>query len=206
MPYSFRSVLEGQITRVPDPAVSQRLAFASLKLEHLAACFIIDASHFFDICSEELAWEWPKLRSLTLTSQLLTPSNKLSHTIDLLRAAATVAMNMPQLETLEIWNGRRELAALFQYNRHARASKITWRATWEISLPAIVTQPWEEVMFRHGGWRLDVVHEPDLDRATIRSHADAIQHLKLKNQVIRPISLQQIRMEQKVLENVDLVS
>lgn len=50
-----------------------------------------------------------------------------------------------------------------------------------------------------------MVHEPDLDRATIKSHADAIHYLKLKNQVVRPISLQQIRMEQKVLENVEIV-
>lgn len=34
-------------TRNPDPAVSRAIALASLKLEHLAASFLVDARNFF---------------------------------------------------------------------------------------------------------------------------------------------------------------
>lgn len=55
------------IIRKPAPAVSRIVALTSLKLEHLAASFIVDASHFFNI---EPSWEWPNLTSLVLTSKL----------------------------------------------------------------------------------------------------------------------------------------
>jgi hypothetical protein len=51
--------------RNPAPAVSRMIALASLKLEHLAVSFIVDASYFFEI---EPSWEWPNLISLVLTS------------------------------------------------------------------------------------------------------------------------------------------
>jgi hypothetical protein len=53
--------------RIPSPAVGRMIALTSLPLEHLAASFIIDASHSFAIDS---SWEWPNLTSLVLTSQL----------------------------------------------------------------------------------------------------------------------------------------
>ncbi|KZL81154.1 hypothetical protein CI238_08225 [Colletotrichum incanum] len=89
--------------RNPAPAVGQMVALTSLKLEHLAASFIADASHFFEI---HPAWEWPNLTSLILTSKLLTPDENSIEIGAMLRAAAAAAMKMPQLETMEIWNGR----------------------------------------------------------------------------------------------------
>ncbi|KAI0802310.1 hypothetical protein GGR55DRAFT_692269 [Xylaria sp. FL0064] len=41
------------------------VALASFKLEHLAASFIVDASHFFEV---EPSWEWPNLTSLGLAA------------------------------------------------------------------------------------------------------------------------------------------
>jgi hypothetical protein len=35
--------------------------------------------------------------------------------MDMLMSAVKAAIHMPQLETLEIWNGRENLAALFRY-------------------------------------------------------------------------------------------
>ncbi|KAI0133733.1 hypothetical protein BJ170DRAFT_699613 [Xylariales sp. AK1849] len=173
--------------RKPAPAVSRIIALASLKLEHLAASFIVDASHFFDI---EPSWEWPNLTSLVLTSKLLTPDESSIAIGVMLQTAAAAAIKMPQLEMMEIWNGRKGLAALFKYQafRNIQQATITWRA----------------VVHQYDGRRLSLVQER-LDEAAIKSHGDAIHYLMLSSQVIRPISLQQIRIEQKILEGVETV-
>ncbi|OAA54949.1 hypothetical protein SPI_08453 [Niveomyces insectorum RCEF 264] len=191
-------------TRRPDPAVGRMVALASLKLEHLAASFIADASHFFKI---EPSWEWPNLTSLALTSTLLTPDENPVEIGAMLQAAAAAVRKMPQLETMEIWNGRKGLAALFQYRvfRCRWHATITWRGTWKLAMEPSVLQTWEAVVQQYGGdGRLDLVQER-LDEATIKSHGDAIHYLMLSSEVIRPTSLRQIRMEQKVLEGMKTV-
>jgi hypothetical protein len=176
------------------------VALASLKLEHLAASFIVDASHFFNT---EPSWEWPNLTWLVLTSKLLTPDKTFIEIGAMLQVAAAAALKMPQLKTLEIWNGRRGLAALFKYQafRNIQQAVITWRGTWELTMEPSTIQAWEAVVHQHGRWRFDLV-QVSLDEAAINSHADSIHCLMLSSQVIRPISLQQIRMEQKALEGV----
>lgn len=57
-------------------------------------------------------------------------------------------------------------------------------------------------MHQYNGWELNLVQER-LDEAAIKSHGDAIHYLMLSSQVIRPISLQQIRIEQKALEGLE---
>ena len=69
--------------------------------------------------------------------------------------------------------------------------------------PSII-QAWEAGVHQYDGWRLNLVQER-LDEASIKSHGDAIHYLMLSSQVIRPISLQQILIEQKVLEGVQTV-
>lgn len=195
--------------RNPAPAVSRMVTLASLKLEHLAASFIVDARHFFEI---EPSWEWPNLTSLVLTSKLLTPNGNSIEIGAMLQAAAAAAIKMPQLETMEIWNGRKGLAALFKYQafRNIREAIIIWRGTWKLTMEPSIVQAWEAVVHQYesydgyDGWRFDLVQE-QVDAATIKSHGDAIHYLRLSSQVIRPISLQQIRTEQKVLEGVPTV-
>ncbi|OAL25434.1 hypothetical protein AYO20_10468 [Fonsecaea nubica] len=186
--------------RKPTPAVSRMVALASLNLEHLAASFIVDASHFFDI---EPSWEWPNLRSIVLTSSLLTPDEDPIEIGVMLQAAAAAAMKMPRLETMEIWNGRQGSAALFKYQvfHDRQEATITWRGTWQLTMEPSLIQAWEVVVGRYGGYRLNSVPE-SLHEAAIKSHADAIHHLMLSSPVIRPISLQQIQREQKCLEGV----
>lgn len=58
------------VVRVPNPAVSQKLARASLHLTMLSASFMADASHFF--AARQDSWTWDRLTSLTLTSRVLT--------------------------------------------------------------------------------------------------------------------------------------
>ncbi|EFQ35382.1 uncharacterized protein GLRG_10526 [Colletotrichum graminicola M1.001] len=71
--------------RKPNRAISQMVALASLKLEHLAASFIADASYFLEI---HPTWKWPNLTSLVLTSKLLTPHKDPIEIGAMLRVAA----------------------------------------------------------------------------------------------------------------------
>lgn len=189
--------------RKPTPAVSRTVALASLKLEHLAASFIVDASQFFQI---EPSWKWPNLTSLALTSRLLTRDGKATEIEAMLQAAAAAAMKMPQLETMEIWNGRKGIAALFKYqaSRERRRAIITWRGTWKMTMGPSVIEAWEAVVQQFDGWRLNTVQEW-LDGVAIKSHGDAIHYLKLSSQVVRPVSLQQIQIEQKFLQGLRTV-
>lgn len=109
---------------------------------------------------------------------------------------------LPKL-LLALRNGRKGLAALFKYQefRGLRQARITWRGTWKLAIETSVIQAWEAVMRQYDGWRLNLVQER-LDEAEIKSHGDAIHYLVLSSQVIRPISLRQIQIEQKVLEGV----
>ncbi|UKZ81159.1 hypothetical protein TrVFT333_008930 [Trichoderma virens FT-333] len=190
--------------RNPTPAVSQMVALTSLKLEHLVASFIVDASHFFN--SIKPSWEWPNLTSLVLTSNLLSPDESPIKIRAMLQAAAAVTTKMPQLERMEIWNGRKGLAALFKYQvfHNIRQARITWRGTWNLVMESSIVQAWEVLTHQQDGWRFNLVQEL-LDGATIKSHGDAIRHLMLSGQVIRPISLQQIQIEQSALESVETV-
>lgn len=70
---------------------------------------------------------------------------------------------------------------------------------------AIYIQAWEAVIHhQYSGWKLDTIHER-LSEADVKSHGDAIRYLRLSSQVVRPVSLQQIRREQKALEGVQSV-
>lgn len=126
----------------------------------------------------------------------------------MLLAAATAALRMPRLETMEIWNGRQGVAAVFRYQvvRNARQATITWRATWEFGFHFDLIRAWRAVIRRRfdDTWDIRVVYEW-LDAEVIRSHGDAIVRLKFCGQIIRPVSLQQIRAEQRALNGVKTV-
>lgn len=185
--------------RLPDLRVSEAIAKASLKLEHLSASFIEDASHFFDAACET-SCKWPNLTSLVLTSPSLTPDGDLVTVYALLQAAATAASNMPKIRTMEIWNGRRGLAGLFRYQltERDRPAVVTWRGTWGLTLPSQSRQVWEAVALKHGASGCCYVEE--LLKVQVKCHGDAIFYLQLANPVLRPISLQQIRAEHRFKE------
>ena len=200
-PISFvGGVSECEAIRTPAFDVSEAVARASLSLEYLSASFIVDASYFFD--SREPFWRWSNLTSLALTSQLLAPGESPVEIDNMLRSAAAAAMNMPRLETMEIWNGREGLAMLFRYQLlgGGRPAVITCRGTWEFTLRTPVVQAWEGVALKNHGQGCVIVK--DLLNDGIESHGDAIHHLKLSSLVIRPISLQQIRMEHRICKGV----
>ncbi|KAF4464872.1 hypothetical protein FALBO_8304 [Fusarium albosuccineum] len=180
------------------------IASASLRLENLSASFIADASYFFDACQP--SWEWPNLTSIVLTSRLLTPKKSGTDRInEMLQAAAAAASKMPKLQVMEIWNGRQGLAMVFRYRSGGsgkpggQPAVVTRRGTWEFILQPSVIQAWQAVAVKHQDIGPVFVDEV-LDRDTVKSHGDAIHYLELSGSVIRPVSLQQIRIEHQIVE------
>ncbi|KAK1493761.1 hypothetical protein CCUS01_03062 [Colletotrichum cuscutae] len=189
--------------RKPIRDIGQMIALTNLGLEHPAASYIADASHFFEI---RLDWAWPNLKSLALTAKVLTPHEDSNEIEALLLAATAAAKNMLQLETMEIWNGRKGLAGLLRYQafRPKREAVLLWRGTWKLATDSSVIHVWDTVTHQYDILRLRVSEEK-LNEADIKSHGDAIHHLRLSSRVIRPVSLQQIQIEQKALEGVATV-
>lgn len=172
------------------------LVEASLRLEHLAASFVSDASHFFDACQK---WDiWPRLESLALTSNVLESQQQSVCINDFLERVALVAMKMPRLKSMELWNGRAGFAGVFQYQLHEgnRTAKITWRGIWDLSLEPRVLKAWQAVASERVDCKLQVVTEILDANVVITSHGDAIHYLGLLNTVIHPISLWQTQKEE----------
>ncbi|KAI3401433.1 hypothetical protein diail_10867 [Diaporthe ilicicola] len=173
-------------------AISQMAAETSLKLKHFSGAFLVEADQFFS--SRESSWEWNNLQSLVLTSQLIAPESELSDIEQMLKDAAAAAMRMPRLDTLEIWNGREALASLFKYQSSGSQTNatLTWRSTWELSIPSSVIQAWRAVAQKHGARGFTVSTELLDIREKLESHGDAVRYLRLSTPVLRPVSLQQI--------------
>ena len=93
----------------------------------------------------------------------------------------------------------------YKYNKYAHSARPLHRSltSGHYLLKQLITllPAWEVVTHQYAGYRLNWFREW-LDRAAIKSHGDAIHYLRLSSQVVRPISLQQIRMEQKFLQYV----
>lgn len=178
-----------------ETATAHALAEASLGHEHLAASFVSDASHFFDACQK---WNiWPRLESLTLTSNVINSQQQSVYINDLLETVALVAMKMPRLKSMELWNGRAGFAGVFQYQifESDRTAKITWRGTWDLPLEPRVLKAWQAVASERVDCKLQVVTEILDANVVITSHGDAIRRLRLLNTVVHPVSLWQIQKE-----------
>lgn len=167
--------------------LTQTFAHQSLKLEMLSVSFMVGASNFFDQCKP--SWTWPDLTSLTLTSQLLTPSADAN---SLFRKGAEVAIQMPHLKTMEIWNGRAGLAGMFQYR--LEPGLIIWKGTWNLKLEDYAIQAWQAVALLHGV-ELHVWQEM-LDETKMTCVGSAVHHPGHSERVFRPVSLRQVRIHE----------
>ena len=174
-----------------EKSTAHALVDASQRLEYLAASFVSDTSHFFDACQQKNIW--PKLESLTLTSKILDPQQNPVHINDFLETAALVAMKMPQLKSMELWNGSNGFAGVFQYQKCDWDASITWRGTWTLVFEPHVLKAWQAVA---SNCNLKVVTEI-LDGNVITSSADAIRYLRLRNTVVHLVSLWQMQKEAK---------
>ncbi|KAK6840674.1 hypothetical protein PG995_016428 [Apiospora arundinis] len=196
--YPRSEVFQCDTSRIPSAAVGRLVAQASLELEHLSASFMVDAGSFFAACHHNSSWTWPRLQTLILTTQVFVPGvDALRPAAKILERAAAAARKMPRLETLHIWNGREGLAASFRYQ--ASPPSITWRGTWPHTVRHDVIYPWTEVACdRDPAAQLAVYHEAIDKRFVMKSHADAVHYLDLPATVVRPVSLQQIRLDDRV--------
>ena len=199
------------LVKAAEVDTGHALVEASLGLEHLAASFVSDASHFFAACQKRNIW--PRLESLALTWNDLKSNQQSVYINDSLEAIALVAMKMPRLKSMELWNGRAGFAGVFQYQifENDRTAKITWRGTWDLALGPHVLKAWQAVVSEQLDCKLQVVTEildanvvltchgdatEILDaNVVITCHGDAIRYLRLLNTVIHPVSLWQIHKE-----------
>ncbi|KAK1984110.1 hypothetical protein LZ30DRAFT_748132 [Colletotrichum cereale] len=176
--------------RVPEPAVSWKLARTSLHLTTLSASFMADAEYFF--AARQNSWTWDKLTSLALTSRVLADDADTFDVNNMLRDAAAAALKMPKLDIMELWNGRRGVAMLFRYQRarDGQSAIITVRGKSELALGIAATQAWDLVAHRHQHGRV-IARTSLIDPGAIRCLGDVVRHLGLSVEVARPVSLQQ---------------
>lgn len=140
--------------------------------------------------------KWPNLQSLAFTSQLLHPTTERDRINDLLQAAAGAAMEMPKLQTMEIWNGESGLACVFLYRRTGAEScpTITMSSTWGHSLDSRVLQAWDDVANKHSTGQI-LVETRALAGESFKSHGSVVGVLELRRLVLHQVSLCQVRWE-----------
>ena len=178
-----------------SPRASHMLvrAFASRSrdFERISISYMIDAQQFFKSCQR--SYTWHHLQSLILTSSILTLTAPPKEIFALLHDASLAALNLPQLETMVLWNSthREACAVIYQTNKVSRHATLTWRGTWNLRLSHEVVESWQEVA--SDSYHLQIKNERV--NGFINSHGDAIHHLRLPAAVIDPVSLWKIRQE-----------
>ncbi|KAK1247427.1 hypothetical protein MKX07_002336 [Trichoderma sp. CBMAI-0711] len=179
------------------PIITGAFAWASTVYEEIWVSLLFDAKVFFSCCFENYTW-W-HLRSLCLTSPVLN-SGFPAEAAALLHDAARVAMRMPMLHTLVLWNGEEQgQACAFIYRASSTGPSITWRGTWDIGLylTSMIIDAWKAVVLQTGWEDICVCFEPVKEE--IRFLGDAIYYLRLPCQVIEPQSLWEMRREERMI-------
>jgi hypothetical protein len=176
-----------------DLSLAKAFAAKSHHLEHLSISYMIDAQQFFTSC-QQLPCTWTLLQSLTLTSSTLGRTVSHQHIYTLLQNASSIALKMPQLKTMVLWNSEPKHACAVIYQQHTASAiaTLTWRGTWDLELSDDVVESWKKVAPGPCYLRLEKEALRDLE---IRSHGDAIHHLRLPDGVVDSASLFQIRPE-----------
>ncbi len=182
---------EVDIERVVDPIMGAAYAVCSLALEQLCVSYMISAEDFLRACMPN--WSWPALQVLSLTSPTLKETAKCREIYALLCDAGAVALQMPRLHIMQIWNGGRRNACAFIYRMHRRDASITWRSTWGLTMPKGLVEIWARVAASGGAQGFRVYEQKITEK--VASHGDAIQYLYLPRRVVTEMSAWQIRME-----------
>ncbi|WAO96759.1 Hypothetical protein NCS54_01444300 [Fusarium falciforme] len=156
--------LPANTSRIGGSKVAAALASKSLNLEHLSVSYMASADDFFKACLP--TWTWHRLQSLALTSGLLRRTESRRDIDYLLYKAGSVALQMPRLHTMVIWDGIKGNACAFIYHVNGEGAHITWRSTWEMELTPRVVKAWERVALE--------IHSPVLRSGRIVSVDDAL--------------------------------
>ncbi|RFU79241.1 oxoglutarate iron-dependent oxygenase [Trichoderma arundinaceum] len=138
--------------------------------------------------------QWPNLKTLALTSGFLSPDAMGKSVNDLFEAAAGAALEMPQLQIMELWNDRFDFGCIFQYQRMGTNNHptATLSSTWRIVLEQRVSDAWKGVAQKHSNRSImTMVQTLEMD-ISYKLHP-AIGHLELREKVANPISLRALR-------------
>ncbi|KAG5749672.1 hypothetical protein H9Q70_007672 [Fusarium xylarioides] len=175
---------------------TKQFAARSLDLEVLSVSFLIKAEDFFSDCQPN--WTWENLETIILTTGRFTYDLVLEAVSVLLQDAAQVALRMPRLETMVLWNAERmRYATSFTYRRTKMSATIAWCSTVDLDFDPYTVRAWEEVARKHGQPYL-WTEKRRIGRVEIISHGHAIRLLELPPQVIDPESRRQIEKEYEV--------
>lgn len=160
-------------------------------LENLSVSHLIDAKEFLRPfwsakSDTESLPKWEHLKTLSLTSEILNTDSE-KDINKLLCAAARAARKMPNLQLLELWNGKDEQAGVFRYQVINSIGQIKWLGTGADYLDAQVLQEWRQTSTLHG--------QRDLRESTSKlnpeeiSHTGAVlRHLQSRERVLHPVS------------------
>ncbi|KAF5537697.1 Oxoglutarate iron-dependent oxygenase [Fusarium phyllophilum] len=175
---------------------TKQFAARSLDLEVLSVSFLIEAEYFFSDCQPD--WTWKNLETIILTTGRFTHDLVTEAVSVLLQDAAQVALRMPRLETMVLWNAKRmHHATSFTYRRTKMSATIAWCSTVDLDFDLCTVRAWEEVARKHGQPYL-WTEKRRIGRVEIISHGHAIRLLELPPQVIDPESRRQIEKEYEV--------
>lgn len=176
------------------------LVRATRSLQSVALTDVICSTLFFReaeierqrMAQQESSCFWPQLRTIALTDNSLHPINPNIPAI--FTRAGLMALDMPELQTLELWNWHR--ACFFRYEAAGAQSIITIGATWDIrpAWTAVCLQAWDAVRAKrlHRQLRVSIALLP-LEATRQPRHSSVLRHLKLRNEIIDPVS--RYRME-----------
>jgi hypothetical protein len=167
----------------------EQFAAGSLDLQVLSVSFLDSAEDFFSHCQSN--WTWKNLETIILTTGQFTRDLVSEAVSVLLRDAAQVALRMPRLGTMVLWNTKRlHHATSFTYRRTKLFVTIAWCSTVDLDFDPDTVRAWEEVARKQGMRRLG--------RVEIISDGHAIRLLELPPQVIHPKYRRQIETEYEV--------
>ncbi|KAL6830616.1 hypothetical protein J3E69DRAFT_196824 [Trichoderma sp. SZMC 28015] len=140
---------------------------------------------------------WPNLESIALTSSLLDVAADTKSINNLLRAAAGAALEMPKLQTMEMFSQRAMSVFVFQYCRSLDGMPtITISSSWSHPLEPEVVSAWDRVGHKHEntGHKIAVIRKR-LKRFFFRNHGSVVYTLKLQDLILHPVSLCQFISE-----------
>ncbi|KAI1121814.1 hypothetical protein F5Y10DRAFT_255466 [Nemania abortiva] len=139
---------------------------------------------------------WPCLKSLALTSHTLNPTASGDELNAIFISAATAAMEMPQLQTMEIWNATRSSLCIFRYRRTGSNGRpmITLISSWGLILGPQVVSSWNDVTRKYFDEEVRV-EEQTAAGEVIDTYATVIDLLELRQLVCHQISICQMRYE-----------
>lgn len=92
---------------------------------------------------------WPNLRWLTLTSSSISEFAYADDINGLLRGAGRAAKNMPQLQSMELYNATRWYAGVFRYLVVNNVAIVSWTSTWEFKLNPSVRTVWRQLALQN---------------------------------------------------------